>query len=103
MVNLGVNVVGIGRTFPNNWEGMFSEPKKVSRLVGDVSNHKTAANALKECLDKFGGIDILVNNAGVVVATDILNLNMEDWDKVMDTNLKGLVYFSRTVALIGCR
>ena len=98
LVNVGVNVVGVGRTFPNNWEGMFSEPKKVSRLVGDVSDQNTAENALNECLDKFGGIDILVNNAGVVIATDILNLNLEDWDKVMDTNLKGLVYFSRAVA-----
>lgn len=98
LVGLDVNVVGVGRTFPNDWETRFQNPERVSRLVGDVSDPNTAENALSKCLDKFGDINILVNNAGIVINTGILNLNLEDWDKIIDTNLKSFVYFTRSVA-----
>jgi 3-oxoacyl-[acyl-carrier protein] reductase len=98
LVSAGVCVVGVGRTFPATWESQFQDAKKISQLVGDVTDPGTAEKALKSCLDKFGGIDILVNNAGIVISTGILNLNLEDWDKLIDTNLKSFVYFSRTVA-----
>jgi len=98
LVDLGVSVVGVGRTFPAEWQNHFSQPDKVVKLVGDVSDPKTSESALKVCLDKFGSVDILVNNAGIVIATSILDLNIEDWDKQMDTNLKSFVYFCREVA-----
>jgi len=98
LVALDVNVVGVGRTFPNDWETKFQDPKRVSRLVGDVSDPSTAETALKMCLDKFGDINILVNNAGIVISMNILNLNLDDWEKIMDTNLKGFVYFAKSVA-----
>ncbi len=98
LVSLGVSVMGVGRSFPAAWETQFQNEEKISRLVGDVTDPKTADNALKECLDKFGDIDILVNNAGIVINTGILNLNLEDWDRQIDTNLKSFVYFSRAVA-----
>lgn len=98
LVGLDVNVVGVGRTFPNDWENKFQNPKRVSRLVGDVSDPSTAEKALRMCLDKFGNVNILVNNAGIVINTNILNLNLEDWDKMIETNLKGFVYFTKSVA-----
>jgi len=97
LVSAGVGVVGLGRTFPNNWEAQFEDQGKVLRLVGDVSDPSTAERALKAALGQYGKIDILVNNAGIVINTGIANLNMEDWDKMMDTNLKSFVYFSRAV------
>lgn len=98
LVELEVNVVGVGRTFPSNWEDQFHSSGRVLRLIGDVSDPSTAETALKTCIDKFGGIEILVNNAGIVINTGILNLNLEDWDKLIETNLKSFVYFSRAVA-----
>jgi NAD(P)-dependent dehydrogenase (short-subunit alcohol dehydrogenase family) len=98
LVDLGVNVVGVGRTFPADWEAKFRDSTKVSKLVGDVTDPVTANNALKACLDRFGGIDILVNNAGIVISTGILNLNLDDWEKQIATNLKSILYFSRVVA-----
>ena len=88
----------MGRSFPAGWDGQFSQPEKAVKFVGDVSDPRTAESALKICLDKFGSIEILVNNAGIVINTGILDLNMEDWDKQMDTNLKSFVYFCRAVA-----
>jgi NAD(P)-dependent dehydrogenase (short-subunit alcohol dehydrogenase family) len=98
LVELGVSVVGVGRTFPADWENQFQNPDRISKLVGDVTDPSTAENALKLCLDKFGGIDLLVNNAGIVISNSILNLNEEDWDKVITTNLKSFLYFSKVVA-----
>jgi NAD(P)-dependent dehydrogenase (short-subunit alcohol dehydrogenase family) len=98
LVEFGASVVGVGRTFPADWENQFRNPDKVSKLVGDVTEPSTAENALKLCLDKFGGIDLLVNNAGIVITNSILNLNVEDWDKVITTNLKSFLYFSKVVA-----
>jgi len=99
LVRLCVNVVGVGRTFPANWEAQFQQnSKNVIRLVGDVSNPATAESALKTCIDRFGDIDLLVNNVGIVISTNILNLNLEDWDKLIETNLKSFVYFSRAIA-----
>jgi 3-oxoacyl-[acyl-carrier protein] reductase len=103
LVEVGVRVVGVGRTFPSNWEGQFKNPEMVSRLIGDVSDPQTAEKALKCCLDKFGGIDILVNNAGMVISADILNLDMNDWDTTMNTNVKGIIHFCRAVAPVMVR
>ena len=98
LVEFGVSVVGVGRTFPAEWENQFQNSDKVSKLVGDVTNPITAEDALKICLDKFGGIDLLVNNAGIVISNSILNLNEGDWDRVITTNLKSFLYFSKIVA-----
>jgi NAD(P)-dependent dehydrogenase (short-subunit alcohol dehydrogenase family) len=97
LVSAGVSVVGVGRTFPNNWEAQFEDQGKIARLVGDVSDSSTAERALATSVDRFGKIDILVNNAGIVINTGITNLNIEDWNKIMDTNLKSFVYFCRII------
>jgi NAD(P)-dependent dehydrogenase (short-subunit alcohol dehydrogenase family) len=98
LVEADVNVVGVGRTFPANWESQFQDQQKISRLVGDVCDPRTADSAVRQCLDNFGNVNILVNNAGIVVNTGILDLNVEDWDRTIETNLKGMLYFSRAVA-----
>ncbi len=97
LVDFGVNVVGVGRTFPASWGNQFSDQSRIVKLVGDVTDPSTSGNALKLCLEKFGGIDFLVNNAGIVISNSILNFNLEDWDKVLTTNLRSLVHFTRVV------
>lgn len=97
LVNSGVGVIGVGRTFPSDWESRFADQSKIVKLVGDVSDPSTSDRALGACLDRFGGIDILVNNAGIVIATSIDKLHLSDWDKVMDTNVKGFLHFCKAV------
>ena len=55
----------------------------------DVSNYDSVQALVKEALDELGQIDILVNNAGTTRDTLILRMKEEDWDVVLDTNLKG--------------
>ena len=95
---LGVSVVGVGRNFPSDWWSKIPNSENVAVEIGDVTDPKTAQSALQTCLKKFGKVDILVNNAGIAFATNIVNLKMEEWNRLMDTNLKGFVHFCREVA-----
>jgi len=97
LADFGVSVVGVGRNFPADWWSKIHNSENVAVEVGDVTDPKTAQNALKTALQKFGKLDILVNNAGIALGTNILNLKMEDWTKLMDTNLTSYVYFCREV------
>lgn len=55
----------------------------------DISNYEQAQNLIKTTIDKFEKIDILINNAGITRDTLIMMMSEEDWDAVLDTNLKG--------------
>lgn len=58
-------------------------------VQGDVSSSGQGEKIIKHCLAKFGKIDILVNNAGVTRDSLVLRMKEEDWDKVININLKG--------------
>jgi len=63
----------------------------------DVSNHADVQRVGEQVLSDFGRVDILVNNAGIT--RDMLSMRMtsEDWDVVLNTNLKGAFNFVQTV------
>ena len=61
----------------------------------DVGNTEAAAEMVKQVKDAFGRIDFLVNNAGVTRDNLILRMKEEDWDEVVDTNLKGAWNFAK--------
>ena len=64
-------------------------------IQNDVANTDAAVDMVKEVKDKFGRIDFLVNNAGVTRDNLVLRMKEEDWDYVIDTNLKGAWNFAR--------
>ena len=59
-----------------------------SKLV-DVSDSSSFLELIKYALETFGAVDILVNNAGITRDKLIMAMNDEDWDAVLDVNLKG--------------
>ncbi|HYE15093.1 MAG TPA: 3-oxoacyl-[acyl-carrier-protein] reductase [Pyrinomonadaceae bacterium] len=61
----------------------------------DVASTEAAAEMVKQVKDSFGRIDFLINNAGITRDNLILRMKEEDWDAVIDTNLKGAWNFSR--------
>jgi len=65
--------------------------------VGDVSEPATAAKIVKTTIETFGFINILVNNAGINKRTPTLEMELADWQRVMDVNLNGTLYFCRAV------
>lgn len=66
-------------------------------IVADVSNSKDVNNLVNETVKEFGKIDILVNNAGIMKSTPIEELSEDDWDNVMNVNLKGAFLCSKHV------
>ena len=70
---------------------------------GDVANTDAAAEMVKLTKDVFGRIDFLVNNAGIVRDTLILRMKEDDWDAVIDTNLKGAWNFSKAALRVMLR
>jgi 3-oxoacyl-[acyl-carrier protein] reductase len=65
----------------------------------DVSDERSVKRMAEAAIAKFGRVDILVNNAGIFTESLIENLSIEDWDRVVNTNLRGT--FLCTRALIG--
>ena len=58
-------------------------------VVGDVSLEESAAAAVKMAFERWGRLDILVNNAGIHRDRLLLRMATEDWDQVMNVDLKG--------------
>lgn len=63
----------------------------------DVSKAAEVKEMVKKCLGKFGQIDILINNAGVVAFASFHETSEEDWDRVIDINLKSIFLCSKEV------
>lgn len=76
---------------------------RVWAAQGDVANTEAAADIVKQVKDAFGRIDFLVNNAGIVRDTLILRMKEDDWDAVIDTNLKGAWNFSKAALRVMLR
>ena len=64
----------------------------------DVSKKSEVEEMVKETIKRFGKVDILVNNAGICPFKPFLELTEEDWDKVLDINLKGYFLCAQTCA-----
>jgi 3-oxoacyl-[acyl-carrier protein] reductase len=69
-------------------------------VAGDVAIGADADNLMEAADKAFGGVDILVNNAGVTRDGLLLRMKEEDWDTVLDTNLKGAFLCTRAAAKI---
>lgn len=68
---------------------------KVVCYAGDAREEETAVNTVKLAVDTFGGVDILVNNAGIGRVLSILDTSMEEYDLVMDSNVRSAYAFSK--------
>ncbi|MCC8161271.1 MAG: 3-oxoacyl-[acyl-carrier-protein] reductase [Oscillospiraceae bacterium] len=67
-------------------------------IKGDVRKTEDVKRLISETMDKFGKIDIFVNNAGVTKDGLMIRMSEEDWDLVMDINLKGAFNCIKAVA-----
>jgi 3-oxoacyl-[acyl-carrier protein] reductase len=67
-------------------------------VQADVSTAAGAEALVKAALDAYGQVDILVNNAGITRDTLLLRMKEEDWDAVLDTNLKGVFLCIKAVS-----
>ncbi len=75
-----------------------AEGRKALAIKCDVSNHDEVGKMVELVVSEFGKLDILVNNAGVNWDGVIWKMTEEQWDTVLDTDLKGYFSFIRAVA-----
>lgn len=67
---------------------------------GDVSNPEDIKTMVKEAVDTFGSIDILINNAGITRDKPMLMMSEEDWDIVLNVNLKSAFLCTKAIAKV---
>src|SRR6185312_4271080 len=97
----GADVVCVSRTAENS-EKVAGEIRALGRKAWacavDVSDAAAVGAAGEKILADAGRVDILVNNAGVTRDGLLMRMSEQDWDTVLDTNLKGAFLFTKALA-----
>ncbi len=75
----------------------LSKKTKCVTFQCDVSQENNVEKIVKNVIDNYGKIDILVNSAGVIIDGPVTNTSLNDWDSMMNTNLKGPFLTSKYV------
>jgi len=95
LAHAGADVVVSGRTVPE-LESLANEIRAMGRKAlaqpGDVSRLSDIQELADATMGEFGRVDILVNNAGIMIDESSFDVTEEHWDRVMNTNLKGLFF-----------
>ena len=58
----------------------------------DVTNAKQVQEMVQATIDRFGKIDVLVNNAGIMPVSPLIDLKIDDWNKAIDINIRGVLH-----------
>ncbi|WP_316800553.1 glucose 1-dehydrogenase [Pedobacter frigidisoli] len=92
----GCDIVLNGHKFDERGEKLIAKINEMGRkaafVVADLSQANEAIRMVEEAVNQFGRLDILVNNAGVEKNADFWEVTEEDYDLVMNTNLKGVFF-----------
>jgi NAD(P)-dependent dehydrogenase (short-subunit alcohol dehydrogenase family) len=71
---------------------------EIAFIETDVSREADVRRALDRCESRFGGLDALVNNAGINIVKPLAELSLDEWRRVIDTNLTGYFLFAKHAA-----
>ncbi|HJV79693.1 3-oxoacyl-ACP reductase family protein [Noviherbaspirillum sp.] len=95
----GANVIVNGHSDKNAVDGVVEEIRKAGGkaigIMADVSSHDTVASMVDQGVREFGSMDILVSNVGIRRMQPFLDISVEDWDKVLASNLSPAFYLAR--------
>ena len=72
--------------------------RRAIAVQGSTDSHADVERFVAEAEDFLGGLDILVNNAGILKRTPLLEISEEEWDAILDVNLKGYFLVGQAVA-----
>lgn len=111
---IALKLASLGANLVLNYRSSESEALEVEKQVkdmgvdaisikGDISNLMDVENLVSSAKEKFGSIDIMVNNAGITKDALILRMKEEDFDTVIDVNLKGVFNCLKTITPIMVR
>ena len=108
---IAIKFAEMGYDLALNYRSNDSEANKVKEILekigvevlllkGDVRDKERVEAIIKETVDTFKTIDVLVNNAGVTKDNLMMLMKDDEWDEVIDTNLKGTFYFTKFVSKV---
>lgn len=96
----GANIILNGRSLDERGEGLIKQINDMGRqakfLVSDVSQPQNVVNLVNDAIKAFGNLDILINNAGVEKNHNFWEVTEEEYDFVMNTNVKGIFFGTQT-------
>jgi 2-deoxy-D-gluconate 3-dehydrogenase len=99
LAEAGADIVAVGRTLPDETAALVAKARrKLHAIAADLGSTEPIERVMFEAYAAAGRLDILVNNAGIIRRADSLEFSEEDWDAVMDTNLKTVFFLSQAVA-----
>lgn len=61
-------------------------------VATDVSQRADVENLVQQAIAKFGRVDVLINNAGIMPLSPLSKLRVDEWDRMLDVNVKGVLY-----------
>lgn len=92
---LGANVVIADKNEAAAREVADEAGAKALAVMVDVSDSASVRSMIKAVVDNFGGIDVLCNNAGFGFPGNVLEIDEDNWDRLMSVNLKGVYLCSK--------
>ena len=95
----GANVAFTYRSSADSANALIAElgTDKVKAFKSDASSFSEAEQLIKDVLEAFGTIDVLINNAGITKDTLMLRMSEEQWDQVIEVNLKSVFNLTKHV------
>ncbi|QHA90358.1 3-ketoacyl-ACP reductase [Bacillus sp. N1-1] len=96
----GVNIGLIARTeetLQNVAKEIEAEGVKTSYAIADISSNDEVTKAVAKIKDELGDTDILINNAGIAKFGGFMDLEIAEWEKIIQVNLLGAYYVTRAV------
>lgn len=98
LAKAGASIVAVGRSSMDETEAQVRATGAAFHAIeADLSSTEPVVRIVEEALKAFGAIDILVNNAGIVRRADSVDFTEEDWDAVINVNLKTLFFLTQAV------
>ncbi|MGN6580732.1 MAG: 2-dehydro-3-deoxy-D-gluconate 5-dehydrogenase KduD [Bordetella sp.] len=99
LARAGCDVAGVNRSAPDKTGAQVrAAGRRYLDLRADLSSTAPIPGIVRDTVQAYGRIDILVNNAGIIRRNDALDFTEEDWDAVLDVNLKSVFFLSQAVA-----
>ncbi|MGK6318295.1 2-dehydro-3-deoxy-D-gluconate 5-dehydrogenase KduD [Sphingomonas sp. DT-204] len=93
LAEAGADIAAVGRTpATETVEKARALGRRAEIVSADLSTIEPVQRVVDETVDKLGRLDILVNNAGIIRRADAVDFTEEDWDAVVDTNLKSVFF-----------
>ncbi len=93
LAEAGADVALVGRSAATETAARIEALGRRALLIGaDLSTIAPVDDVVTQAVEGLGGLDILVNNAGIIRRADAVDFTEEDWDAVIDTNLKSVFF-----------